>query len=86
MSVHARTAPRKFVAVPCWISRDNGVLLECALQDVSKGGLSLTSDHCHLIPDQFLLFLTKNDAVRRYRQTVWKHDGTLGAYFLNPKY
>ena len=82
MDEQGRTAPRKLLAVPGWIKRDDGTLLQCTLQDISEGGLCIRGEHLDNIPDEFLLLLSENGAVRRRCKSVWRRQKELGARFV----
>ena len=77
-------ASQKFVSCPGWVRRDDGLLLEYLLEDISDQGVCILGEHIKLIPDAFILFFSENGSVNRRCQTVWRTTRALGAAFLDP--
>jgi hypothetical protein len=83
MSKEQRKAPRRRVdAAGFLFSRDGQPLGECRMKDVSTGGARLAHAIDGELPDQLLLSLSKNAAVRRLCRIAWRRDKEMGVRFL----
>jgi hypothetical protein len=52
------------------------------MKDVSSGGARLAHSITDELPDQLLLSLSKDGAVRRRCQVAWRRENQLGVRFL----
>jgi hypothetical protein len=52
------------------------------MKDVSTGGARLAHAIADEVPDQLLLTLSKDGAVRRRCQVAWRRENQLGVRFL----
>ncbi len=62
----------------------NGAWFECAMLDISEGGVSLEVGELP-VGKVFVLILTPNGKVRRTCITAWRRGGILGARFTQSK-
>jgi PilZ domain len=53
------------------------------LLDISEGGVKLQITEPTLVPEEFILLLSRFGSVRRRCRVVWRSDDQLGAKFLD---
>jgi hypothetical protein len=79
-----RKSERKALAQSAAI--ENSVVahtLNCISLDISDGGVKLQINEPALVPDEFVLLLSRFGSVRRRCSVVWGSDDQLGAQFLD---
>jgi PilZ domain len=83
MSREQRKAPRRRVDTRGFLyTREGRPLGECRMKDVSAGGARLAHAIADALPDELLLSLSKDGAVRRRCQIAWRGDRQMGVRFL----
>jgi hypothetical protein len=58
--------------------------LDCIVKDVSETGARVATDSPELLPDEFVLWLTKDGATRRLCKVVWRSEWEAGVSFVRP--
>jgi PilZ domain len=53
----------------------------CRLSDVSTTGARIEVEDADKLPEQFILFLSKNGSARRACRVVWRNPGQVGVKF-----
>ena len=76
-----RKARRRPLRRSAWVALGPNDLHGCKLFDVSESGARIEVEDATPIPDQFMLFLSKNGAARRACQVVWRNSNQLGVKF-----
>jgi hypothetical protein len=76
-----RKARRRPLRRSAWVALGPNDLHGCKLFDVSEAGARIEVEDAAPIPDQFMLFLSKNGAARRACQVVWRNSNQLGVKF-----
>lgn len=70
---------------PAWIAfGGSSTPVSCVVWDLSEGGARLTAAHSNLLPDIFVLFLTKDGKSPRYCRAKWRKKPHLGVEFIQP--
>jgi PilZ domain len=83
MSRDRRRAPRRRINAAAYLYTGDGRPLgECRMKDISTGGARLAHSIVAELPDQLLLLLSKDGAVRRRCQVAWRAENQLGVRFL----
>lgn len=73
---------RSFEAVARITAQDGSRPMVCAISDISQGGACLRVERPDLVPDEFLLWLSGNGAVRRRCRAAWRSYDRVGACFI----
>jgi hypothetical protein len=76
-----RKARRRQMRRSAWVALGPNDLHDCKLFDVSEAGARIEVEDATPIPDQFMLFLSRNGAARRACQVVWRNSNQLGVKF-----
>jgi hypothetical protein len=76
-----RRVARHKVDIPARIDV-GGALLDCKLVDISELGAKLRAEAVHLLPDSFLLVLTRSGHLARRCRVCWRTDKEVGVEFL----
>lgn len=83
MNKDRRRAPRRQVDAAGYLYTGDGWPLgECRMKDVSSGGALLAHSITDALPDELLLSLSKDGAVRRRCQVAWRAGNQMGVRFL----
>ena len=83
MSKDRRRAPRRKVSAAGYLYTGDGWPLgACRMKDVSRGGAKLAHSIAGDLPNEFLLALSKDGAVRRRCRVAWRTENQLGVRFL----
>ena len=61
---------------------DGEAICDCALVDISQGGARIAVLTSEIVPDEFLLSLSRNSNVSRRCKVVWRKDEDIGVNFL----
>jgi hypothetical protein len=83
MGEEQRRSERKTLAQSASIEDSVACTLNCILLDISEGGVKLQISEPALVPDEFILLLSRFGSVRRRCSVVWRSDDQLGAQFLD---
>jgi hypothetical protein len=83
MGEEQRKSERKALAQSASIENSLACTLNCILLDISEGGVKLQISEPTLVPDEFILLLSRFGSVRRRCSVVWRSDDQLGAQFLD---
>lgn len=78
MSKDQRRTRRRPLRRPAWVALSPNDLRECVLFDVSDDGARIELDDTRDIPDQFILFLSRNGAARRNCKVAWRQGRQIG--------
>jgi len=70
MGGERRKAKRRTVRYGAWFALADGTLSECLLSDISETGARLMVDDSALVPENFVLVLSRNGAARRQCKMV----------------
>ncbi|MBV8825833.1 MAG: PilZ domain-containing protein [Hyphomicrobiales bacterium] len=83
MSKERRRAPRRKVDAPAFLySGDGRPLGACRMKDISSGGARLAHAITAELPDDLVLWFSRDGAVRRRCQLAWRTEKQLGVRFL----
>ena len=78
-----RTTERKTMRRPAWIAFGASTTpVNCMVWDLSEGGARLTAAHSNVLPDIFVLFLTRDGKSPRYCRVKWRKKPYLGVQFV----
>lgn len=75
---------RRRLECPAWVAAGNGVL-DCTVWDMPEDGVRIALSEPDGVPEEFVLMLTVDGAVRRHCEIVWRSDGQVGARYLNDR-
>ena len=68
---------------PAWIGFGaSPTAISCVIWDQSEGGARLTAAHSNILPDIFMLFLTRDGKSYRYCRVKWRKRPYLGVQFI----
>ena len=81
MGRERRKAKRHLLRYGAWLVLADGTLSECVLSDISETGARLMVDDSALVPEKFVLVLSRNGAVRRCCKVVWRNPQEVGVKF-----
>jgi hypothetical protein len=81
MGRERRKAKRRTVRYRAWFALADGTLAECVLSDISETGARLTVPDSALVPEKFVLVLSRNSAARRRCKVVWRNPQQVGVRF-----
>jgi hypothetical protein len=76
-----RRIPRRKVNIRARIDV-GGAILDCKVVDISKLGAKISVEAAHLLPDPFLLLLTRSGSAARQCRIRWRSDEEVGVEFL----
>ena len=84
MTVNRRKKPRKSVNRLNVIARDpdGAIIASCLVRDVSERGVRLGVKAAEVLPDQFILQLTRNGRVLRRCRVVWRRGEEVGVEYI----
>ena len=83
--VDSRSSERKTMRRPAWIAFGNSPTpVSCVVWDLSEGGARLTAAHSGVLPDIFVMFLTRDGKSSRYCRVKWRKKPYLGIQFIQP--
>ena len=70
---------------PAWIGFGaSPTPVACVIWDQSEGGARLTAAHSGVLPDIFVLFLSRDGKSYRYCRVRWRKKPYLGVQFIPP--
>ena len=82
MGIEKRKSPRKKVNTTAYLYTVAGDALgACRLKDVSAGGARFAHTSPGDLPDEVVLFLSKDGRVRRRCTVVWREGAQVGVRF-----
>jgi hypothetical protein len=76
-----RHSLRRRLKCPAWVDAGNGVL-DCTVWDMSEDGVRIAVGQPEGVPEEFVLLLTVDGAVRRHCAVVWRSEGQVGARYV----
>jgi hypothetical protein len=83
MGSEKRKSPRKKVNTTAFLYTVGGEPLgACRLKDISAGGARFAHTSPGDLPDEFVLFLSKDGRVRRRCTVVWREGAQVGVRFV----
>ena len=84
MGAEHRKFPRRKVEQSVLIRSVEGAIIgQCTMLDVSAGGARLKLEGDVMVPEQFLLFLSKIDArLKRHCVVAWRKEKQIGVRFV----
>jgi hypothetical protein len=86
MSAEKRRNPRRTVTYPAFLDLGDGLpARECTLCDASQEGAQLAVAQPNSLPDQFVLALSSDRAVRRRCGVIWRTETQVGVKFLKDR-
>jgi hypothetical protein len=80
-SRNRRTAPRVGFFREAVIHSRRQLIAKCAVLDISKSGARIALDQSVTLPVEFTLQMSKNGAVRRQCQLIWRNNNEIGVRF-----
>jgi hypothetical protein len=81
-----RRSDRKTIRHTAWIAMSQpGEVKECVISDVSQTGARIDVGDPSDLPDEFMLFLTRNASMRRKCLVMWREGTQIGVYFDRPR-
>jgi hypothetical protein len=81
MGRERRKAKRRTVRYGAWFVPADGTLSECVLSDISETGARLMVDDPAVVPEKFVLVLSRNGAAHRHCKVVWRSSQQVGVMF-----
>jgi len=84
MSRDKRKSRRKPLGYSAWIHAGDPKPRGCAVADISESGARLDVEAPQLVPDRFVLFLSRSGTPRRTCRTVWRTADQVGVVFEKP--
>jgi hypothetical protein len=76
-----RKARRRHMRYTAWVGLKPGQLHGCVLSDISETGARIDVEDSKIIPNRFLLFLSKATTARRVCTVVWRKPKQVGVTF-----
>lgn len=81
----SRNSERKPMRRPAWIGFGaSPTPVACVVWDQSDGGARITAAHSGVLPDIFVLFLSRDGKSFRYCRVKWRKKPYLGVQFIPP--
>ena len=62
-----------------------GDVKPCLISDVSQTGARIDVGNPNDLPDEFMLFMTRNASMRRKCQVMWRDGTRIGVHFDRPR-
>lgn len=76
-----RKAPRRPMRYSAWVALKGDIQHGCTISDISESGARIDVESSDLVPEHFLLLLSRNGAVRRECRVIWRQPQQVGVTF-----